>query len=192
MPMRDRDAEIEAARTRLMAVLAEAKRRRAAAAPNAEPIVRDGPRGLPRWVLAALAALAVLAGWRVYRDHFAPEPPAPVARPMQPPAPAGPVDAAGAARGPDWARRPSGQDIGRYYPTFAAWLGKEGRAVIRCRVTAAGTLSACEVVHETPKGWGFGKAALKMSALFQMRPAVRDGRSVAGAEVTIPIRFRIG
>ena len=86
----------------------------------------------------------------------------------------------------------SGDDVARYYPFFAQALGKDGRAVIRCQVTAAGTLTGCSVVHEIPKGWGFGAAALKMSALFQMRPAEDgDGRPVEGAQVTIPIRFRL-
>lgn len=79
----------------------------------------------------------------------------------------------------------------RYYPARAERMSVEGAATITCDVTALGLLSGCVVVSETPPDFGFGDAALKMSSLFKMRPATRDGVAVAGGKVTVPIRFKL-
>jgi TonB family protein len=78
----------------------------------------------------------------------------------------------------------------KYYPAQAWKEGVEGRAVIRCAVTKQGALADCVVASEAPKGAGFGKAALKMSPLFKMNPAIRDGARV-DSEVDIPIDFQL-
>ena len=92
---------------------------------------------------------------------------------------------------PDWARRPSGEDIARYYPDRAMRMNTEGRATISCTVTAKGTLESCEVQAEEPADMGFGEAALRMSKLFRMRPKTQDGAPVEGGSVRIPIRFNL-
>ncbi|WP_156467093.1 energy transducer TonB, partial [Phenylobacterium sp. CCH9-H3] len=88
-------------------------------------------------------------------------------------------------------RRPTGEEVARYYPERAARRGVEGRAVIGCRVAASGRLEACAVVTETPDGEGFGSAALKMSRHFKLRPMTRDGVPVSGGTIRIPIRFNL-
>jgi TonB family protein len=90
---------------------------------------------------------------------------------------------------PDWSSKPSGSDLVRFYPPKAMALGKEGMAVIRCSVERTGGLSACAVVRETPRDAGFGKATLRMAPLFRMKPKSVGGRPVAGAMVTIPVKF---
>jgi protein TonB len=92
---------------------------------------------------------------------------------------------------PDWIRRPSAQDLARYYPSRAQTLGKEGRATMTCSVTVSGTLTACSVVSEEPDGMGFGDALIRMSKTFKMRPKQTDGRPVEGGKVTIPFRFTL-
>ena len=77
----------------------------------------------------------------------------------------------------------------RYYPPEAQKARREGRAVIKCHVTAQGTVDNCVVVSEDPPGLGFGKAALGMACLFKMKPKTVDGQPVDGGETTIPIRF---
>jgi protein TonB len=92
---------------------------------------------------------------------------------------------------PDWLRKPNADEMGQYYPPRAMDLGKEGQASIKCSVTAKGTVENCMVVSETPDGLGFGAAAMRLSKLFKMKPQTRDGQSVDGAEVTIPIAFKL-
>lgn len=90
---------------------------------------------------------------------------------------------------PDWAQRPTGQDMARFYPAVAMARNQGGAATIACKVNAEGLLQDCVVTGESPPGSGFGEAALQMSAKFKMRPMQKDGRPVEGGTVRIPIRF---
>jgi TonB family protein len=90
---------------------------------------------------------------------------------------------------PDWASRPSANDVARFYPQVAQLLQLPGRAEVNCAVTVQGALSGCATIAETPPGMGFGDAALSLSALFRMKPRMLDGQPVTGGTVRIPIRF---
>ena len=81
--------------------------------------------------------------------------------------------------------------MAKYYPDRAQRMGVEGQAVLMCAVTGTGALHACDVSSETPAGEGFGAAALKMVPLFAISPMTRDGEPVEGAQVRIPLRFRL-
>jgi TonB family protein len=89
---------------------------------------------------------------------------------------------------PEWARRPTGDDMAAVYPRRALARGQSGSAAIRCRVDANGKLKPCRVLAEAPPGWEFGQAALRLAASFKLR-AKTAGRSVEGAVVTIPLYF---
>jgi TonB family protein len=92
---------------------------------------------------------------------------------------------------PDWLRLPDGSDLERYYPAGAKEFGVEGRATVDCQVTAAGTLIDCRVVSEEPADAGFGGATLRLTSRFKMRPLTKDGVSVDGAHVVVPVRWRL-
>lgn len=91
----------------------------------------------------------------------------------------------------NWARIPTGQDIARFYPPAAERAKVSGSTVISCGITAEGLLIACQVVEETPAGYGFGEAALKMSTIFKLRSTTKGGEPVAGRTVRIPIQMRV-
>jgi len=90
---------------------------------------------------------------------------------------------------PDWAAKPSGQDMAEYYPKEAARNRVEGSAILSCDIDAAGTLVNCASSNETPPGAGFGAAVLSLAGKFKMRPMTKDGVPVSGGHVRIPIRF---
>jgi TonB family protein len=91
---------------------------------------------------------------------------------------------------PDWLRRPTGEELERFWPAQAR--GMSGRAVISCTVTVRGLLDDCSVTSEVPPGHGFGGAALLLAPSFLMRPLMKDGVPVGGAQVNIPISFKSG
>ena len=93
---------------------------------------------------------------------------------------------------PDWLRKPDGTALMRYYPEAAQRKNLPGRAVFECQVVADGSLTGCKVIEESPPGEGFGDAALKLAALFRMRPMTRNGVPVDGGTIRVPIRFQLG
>ena len=104
-------------------------------------------------------------------------------------APALPLDSVVA--NPDWAARPTAEDMARYYPAMAGFFAISGLSVVQCSVSATGSVQNCRSLIERPAGLGFGQAAVAMSSLFRMKPQMVDGRAVSGATVKIPISFRI-
>jgi len=108
----------------------------------------------------------------------------------QPPAAAPAAPRPSVITNPDWLRKPSSEDMARYFPDRAQRMGVNGRATISCSVTAKGTLEGCSVISEEPSDQDFGSAAIRMSKLFKMRPKTADGAPVEGGTVRIPIRFQ--
>lgn len=61
-------------------------------------------------------------------------------------------------------------DAGKYFPknvsdvSLAAYGALSGRGTAECTVLPTGRLTACTVVSETPRGYGFGQAVARLAA----------------------------
>jgi TonB family protein len=77
--------------------------------------------------------------------------------------------------------------IADYYPNKAAMDHVEGVAKVECVVQATGRLTDCVVISETPKDYGFGVAALKMTR-FILVDLDKDG---PGKHVTYTAMFTL-
>jgi TonB family protein len=91
----------------------------------------------------------------------------------------------------DWMRVPTGDDMAKYYPPSAIAKGVQGRVLLFCDVKADGTLTNCSVLAEWPASAGFGAASIKLASVFRMKPKTFDGQSVGGAQISIPIAWRL-
>jgi TonB family protein len=91
---------------------------------------------------------------------------------------------------PDWLEKPTADDMEHFYPSKARTDFVSGRATIVCDVTAEGLLVRCEAKSESPKGYGFGEAAVLLGGIFRMKPKTVDGQPVDGGVITIPIVFQ--
>ena len=77
--------------------------------------------------------------------------------------------------------------MARAYPENAARDGVGGAVVLACDITVTGGVGPCNVISESPSGFGFGKAAL--SRYFRMKPRTENGRPMNDVQVRIPFRF---
>ena len=79
-----------------------------------------------------------------------------------------------------------------FYPARAQRMEVDGDTVLDCNVTDEGRLDDCRLVSETPAGYGFGEAALKVSRIWRMKPASdAAGNPVPGGRITIPLKWRV-
>jgi TonB family protein len=81
---------------------------------------------------------------------------------------------------PDWVRRPSQQEILAVWPEQARRA--KGNVVLDCDTDAKGRPRGCSIYKESPRGLGFGKAALKLAQKIELTGSYQTG-------VLIPISF---
>lgn len=92
-------------------------------------------------------------------------------------APFTPQETTATITNPHWLQRP--RDLARYYPRRALAREVEGAVTLDCLVSTRGRLN-CSIASETPTGWGFGEAALRIAADHRMAPAMRGGAPTEG------------
>lgn len=103
---------------------------------------------------------------------------------------AGAAQAAGCTAAP-WVKLPSPEDLDKVYPAKALRLGVEGAATLRCTTRADGVLVDCKVASESPAGYEFGEAALKLAGKFRTERPCADGPDVQPGGREVPIRFAV-
>jgi len=106
-------------------------------------------------------------------------------------------DGVGSGRGsgnPRWLRELTEDEMLAFYPPRAARRGLSGTVVLTCRIRADTTVDRCRPLSEYPTGESFGRAAVRASALWRIRPRVENGRPVDGRRehITVPFRWRQG
>lgn len=87
-----------------------------------------------------------------------------------------------------WAEAPSYADVEAAWPAEAGDLA-EGRAVLRCRVKADGSLANCGIAGQTPKGAPFGAAARALVDKFRLRMTPEEAEKLTTADVAISFHF---
>ncbi|MBL8538231.1 MAG: hypothetical protein JNM59_12565 [Hyphomonadaceae bacterium] len=88
-----------------------------------------------------------------------------------------------------WAReQPNPSDFRNTYPVGALAEGVSGDVRLLCTITDEYKLD-CAVHSETPAGYGFGDAALRLSRLYVASPD--DPRIAVGGRVLLPIRYEM-
>lgn len=133
-------------------------------------------------VVAVVQGETVAEGSTISVVEEAPKPvvdAAPAPPPPQPPA---------VITNPSWVRQPSAAQLMRAYPDRAVQAGVGGRATLNCLVQPNGRVADCNLMAETPGGYGFGRAAQGLTRHFQLNPRTVDGAAV-GSRVNIGIRF---
>jgi len=63
--------------------------------------------------------------------------------------------------GGDW-KVPGSAEMSDSYPDRAANDEVEGTVTIDCAVSASGKVTSCDILNESPKGYGFGAATVKL------------------------------
>lgn len=93
---------------------------------------------------------------------------------------------------PRWIRTLSAEGMAEVYPQAAAKAGvKSGLGAATCTVTATGELTGCKPARENPADLGFGAAAVEAVKLMRMNPWTREGDTVDGLTITIPVQFTL-
>ena len=91
----------------------------------------------------------------------------------------------------DWVVDSLGGGLARYYPDLAVRTNVEGYVLLRCGVKPPGRLDNCEVVKETPPGFGFGEAALRMAPLFKRRVDLPEHPRAEDQTASLPLSFKL-
>lgn len=73
-----------------------------------------------------------------------------------------------------WKKTPGKGELADYEPDRAQRTAQNGDSSMRCKLVATGSLTNCAVVAESPAGYGFGEAILKLAGYFKAEPFSQD------------------
>jgi len=100
-------------------------------------------------------------------------------------------DGPGSGSGPQILRGANSNEILAFVPPEARRQRRAGRSAVNCVIRADTRLEGCRVVDESPGGFGFGDAAVRVAEThFRFRPpTTASGRPVEGFRVTVTVNF---
>jgi protein TonB len=94
-----------------------------------------------------------------------------------------------ALEAPRWISKPTFDQMELHNPWRAVVERVSGTAILACRVDSRQRARRCRILGETPRGYGFGAAALETVRLGRIAPVTRGGVPDYKAWVRIPITF---
>lgn len=77
--------------------------------------------------------------------------------------------------------------VPRYYPEDAKEKGSSGTVMLTCLVDEENRVHRCKVLKESPRFVGFGKATLRLSKHFRVKPPMVGGMPRYDVPVRIPV-----
>jgi TonB family protein len=93
---------------------------------------------------------------------------------------------------PRWTLTLTAAGMAAIYPQAAVKAKVAGGlGVVGCTVDAGGHLVDCAVKREDPAALDFGAAAMEAAKLMAMNPWTKEGDTVEGLRITLPIRFTL-
>jgi hypothetical protein len=91
---------------------------------------------------------------------------------------------------PVFIRKPTGNDIAKYYPPRAMDFGKEGWVVAECQAVQ-NKFKNCRILREYPLGLDFGAATKRISDVIELRSLDKDDQPVEGRLFRMAMAFRL-
>ncbi len=91
-----------------------------------------------------------------------------------------------------WQSAPSAGQVAAAYPAKAQTAKVPGQVILNCAVSAGSRIEKCNVLSETPRGYGFSQAATALAEDFVAPAADSGGTSTKGDRTQITIAFDPG
>ena len=76
------------------------------------------------------------------------------------------------------------------WPSGAYNARRDGKVVLSCLIDVHGVAERCAVASESPKGQGFGAAALQMRPTFKLKPRTGPDGAAVNATMNIAVSFK--
>ncbi|MEI9905888.1 MAG: hypothetical protein WDN06_19715 [Asticcacaulis sp.] len=92
---------------------------------------------------------------------------------------------------PRWTQFPDGNTLADYYPQVAIDNDKTGVAEVECSILDTAGHVNCTIVSETPKGYGFGAATVKMVEA-KGRVDTEQGAIQPGSKLRVTLKWLLG
>lgn len=89
-----------------------------------------------------------------------------------------------------WADSMDFRRLHAFYPNAARLSRRAGIARLDCLAIADDRVRDCRLLGETPRAYGFGRAALRAEGVFRIRVSDQTGAVVTGERIVVNAHFR--